>query len=131
MPTRREALLTVAGTVSIAGCTQNGIIERGGTTTPDYRTVSVENRRNESVEIEITVNDSRAEEILHTETYTLDPEEEKLVYNTSSDDLGATMLEVTAKPDSNSITELNSGCDGYLPIIIESDGSLNGYNSVC
>ena len=41
------------------------------------------------------------------------------------------MLEVTARTDSDNITEFNSGCDGDLPVIIKSDGSLEAYNSVC
>lgn len=83
------------------------------------------------MDIEISIKDVHDENVVHTETYHLDSGEEKLVYDTSTDDLGATMLEVTARTNETKITELNSGCDGKLPVVIESDGSLDAANSVC
>jgi len=134
MPTRRNVLLGVTGIVGMTGCMQiggePGPAESGGTS-PDYRTVSINNERDQSVEIEITVNVTSETKTVHSEIYDLDPGEEKLVYNTSSDDFGARSLEVTAKTDSGNITRGNHGCDGHTPVIIEPDGSLSAYNAVC
>ncbi len=140
MPTRRKMVLAVAGIIATTGCGQtiDKLPGEGGTspdlpgeggTSPDFRTVSVENKRNQSVSVKIIVNAS--EERVHSKTYELGEDEKKLVYNSSSDNLGSTSLEVTARTDSYNTTSGNSGCDGHLPVIIEPDGSLSSYNAVC
>ena len=135
MPTRRKMILTVTGVVAIAGCAQTTETEterppgESGGVSPDQRTVSVENKRSQPVEIEIIVNASGKR--VHSETYNLDQGEQKLVYNSSSDNLGSAGLEVTARTDSNNITRRNSGCSRETPVSIEPDGTLTIPIAVC
>ena len=125
----RRQLLTAVGIAAIsglAGCSGSNDTEPPTPSTPqtpDYRTVEIQNEGNHSREVKIAVSRDRDGEILHEGTHNIGAGETRLIYNTSSDDLGGASISVKVSTDSDNLTRIDGGPD-QPPIEIEPNGNL-------
>ena len=126
MATRRNAILLAGSLVGLSGCSRAGdpTNEESYPPSPDYRTVEIRNEGNQSREVEIEVSTNN--ELLYEGTHNINPGETRLIYNTSTDGLGSTSIDVRVSTDSDNVTRTNSGVD-QPPIEIEPDGNLTAF----
>ena len=100
---------------------------------PDKR-VRLENAWNQSVEIRISVVREATNETVHKGTYTLDPGEQREVYNTADadpDGVESFRVTATARNTTESVTIETSACHGSAYVEVLEDGTLYPYYPIC
>ena len=100
---------------------------------PDKR-VHLENAWNRSVEIRISVVREATNETVHEGTYTLEPGEEREVYNVADadpDGVESFRVSATARNTTESVTIETNVCYGGAHVEVTEDGTLYPYYSIC
>ena len=100
---------------------------------PD-KEIRLENARNRLVEIRIRVVREATNATVHEGTYTLEPGEQREVYNTAdADPDGAESFRVTAtvRNTTESVTSETSACHGTVYVEVLEDGTLYPYYAIC
>ena len=100
---------------------------------PDKR-VRLENAWNQSVEIRISVVREATNETVHEGTYTLEPEEQREVYNTADadpDGIESFRVTATARNTTESVTIETNACYGGAYVEVLDDGTLYPYYAIC
>jgi hypothetical protein len=132
MPTRRSIILVVGGLIGVSGCSGVSDETTEGSSdptnepvdppSPDHRTVKIRNNGNQSKEVEIEV--SKEGQILYEGTHSISAGDTKLIYNTSTDGLGSSSIDVKASTDTDNITRIDSGAVNQPPIEVAPSGNL-------
>ena len=130
MPTRRGAILVVVGLIGVSGCSgsdeptedNDPTNEKMNPQSPDYRTVKVRNNGNQPKKVEIEV--TKEGQILYEGTHSINAGDAKLIYNTSTDGLGSSSIDVKVSTDTDNITRTDSGAVDQPPIEVDSHGNL-------
>ena len=100
---------------------------------PDKR-VRLENAWNQSVEIRIQVVREATNETVHEGTYTLDPGEEREVYNVADadpDGIESFRVTATVRNTTESVTIETNQCYGGAYVEVLEDGTLYPYYAIC
>jgi hypothetical protein len=96
--------------------------------------VSVENAWNRSVEIDLRVVREATNETVYDETLTLEPGEERTVYNLEDadpDGIESFRVTATARNTTESVTIQTNACYGNAYVEIQDDGTLYPYYAIC
>lgn len=96
--------------------------------------VNLENRWNKSAEMRVSVIRDETNETVHNDTYTLDPGEDRTVYNVSEADpngIESFTVAVTAQNTTERISIKTNKCYGDSYAEIQDDGSLYLYYAIC
>lgn len=118
-----------------AGTETDSVSTEGASNQPDPdKAVRVENAWNRSVEIRINVVREATNETVHEGTYTLEPGEQREVYNTADadpDGVESFRVTATARNTTESVTIETSVCYGGAYVEVLEDGTLYPYYAIC
>jgi hypothetical protein len=108
---------------------------RGASNQPDPdKRVRLENAWNQSVEIRISVVREATNETVHEGTYTLEPGQQREVYNVADadpDGIESFRVTATARNTTRSVTIETSACYGGAYVEVLEDGTLYPYYAIC
>jgi hypothetical protein len=100
---------------------------------PDKR-VRLENAWNQSVDVRISVVREATNETVHEGTYTIDPGEEREVYNLADadpDGIEPFRVTATARNTTESATVETHACHGDVYVEVLEDGTVYPYYPIC
>ena len=107
----------------------------GASNQPDPdKSVRVENAWNRSVDVQIRVVREATNETVYEGTYTLEPSEEREVYNTADadpDGIESFRVTATARNTTESVTIETNACYGGAYVEVLDDGTLYPYYAIC
>jgi len=108
---------------------------QGASNHPDPdKAVRLENAWNQSVEIRISVVREATNETIHEGTYTLEPGEQREVYDTADADpegIESFRVTATARNATESVTIETNACYGGAYVEVLEDGTLYPYYAIC
>ncbi|ELY63946.1 hypothetical protein C489_17902 [Natrinema versiforme JCM 10478] len=94
----------------------------------------LENHGNESATFDITVVRTATNETVHDQSYVLDPEEDREVYNTNesiSDGIETVAFRWAAANETGTVEITTNDCYGNAYVTIREDGTAESTYSIC
>lgn len=129
------ATQTQTGTAVTVTATATPWDHRSASKQPDPdKTVTLENRWTERVEMRVRVVREATNETVHEGTYTLSPGAERTVYNVSAadpDGIESFTVVVTARGTTDRVTIRTNACYGDAYAEIQDDGTFYVYYAIC
>ena len=118
-----------------AGTDTKAVSTRGASNQPDPdKAVRLENAWNQSVDIRIHIVREAPNETVHEGTYTLDPGEQREVYNVAAadpDGIESFRVTATTRNTTESVTVETHACHGDVHVEVLEDGTVYPYYAIC
>lgn len=114
----------------VTGCMGLPASERPASDHPVY----LENHGSESASFDITVVRNATGEVVHNQSYVLDPGEDREVYNTdraSPNGIETFEIHWTARNETGQVNIKTNQCYGGAYVMIQEDGTVSSTYSIC
>lgn len=125
-----KAFCAFAVILLVAGCTGTQQTEQPD---PDH-SVDLENHGSESATFGIRVVRNATGEIVHNQSYVLDPGETRAVYNTdraSPDGVETFEIHWTVRNQTGQVSIKTNQCYGGADVVLHEDGTASSHYSIC
>jgi len=125
-----KAFCAFTAILFVTGCMGTPVSEQPASDHPVY----LENYDNESASFDIIVVRNATGETVHNQSYVLDPDEDREVYNTdraSPDGIETFQIYWTARNETGQVTIKTNQCYGGAYVMIQEDGTPSSTYTIC